>query len=400
MVALLAMAGCNGNTSTANPGSSGSSAPSPTLIGLPSLHVITPAPSVGPVTATFTATGSMTTPRETQSAVLLNDGRVLIAGGYADPGTTQGTAELYNPATGTFDKTGLMTVPRQENTATVMANGLVLLTGGENPSSGASGGINSAELYDPTIGRFRATGNMVQPRRNSTATRLNDGRVLIAGGGNTTSNLGTAELYDPSTGVFTATGPMVAGRSGATATLLPNGRVLIAGGADATGVPVASAELYDPSTDRFTATGSMATIRMYFTATLVSGGRVLVVGGDASTGPGQNQGVILSSAEIYDPATGLFTQTGSMGTLRSNHAATLLLDGRVLVAGGENITSGSGLASAEVYDPASGQFSPTTGSMTHPRFAHSATLLANGRVLIVGGFGDSASPSSAELCQI
>jgi hypothetical protein len=162
---------------------------------------------------------------------------------------------------------------------------------------------------------------------------------------------------------------------------------------------LASAEIYNPITGTFSPTGSMASTRKFFTATLLNNGRVLVAGGDASVGPGQSQAVILSVAELYDPATGKFSPTGSMTAQRRDHAATLLNDGRVLIVGGDNPNT-AGLTSAEIYDPSSGRFSPTTGSMAHPRYGQSATRLSDGRVLIVGGFGDSGSSSSAELCQV
>ena len=157
---------------------------------------------------------------------------------------------------------------------------------------------------------------------------------------------------------------MTTPREDHTATLLADGRVLITGGNDTDDHAVASAELYDPTTGTFSPTGSMATARGFHTATLLADGRVLIAGGDPAGWVADRPD---ASAEIYDPTTGTFSPTGSMATTRGFHTATLLADGRVLIAGGEN---GAGsLASAELYDPTTGTFSPT-GSMSTPRALH------------------------------
>ena len=244
---------------------------------------------------------------------------------------------------------------------------------------------------------FTSTGSMTTARWGYTATLLPDGRVLIAGGTNiigrtSSTGLASAELYDPASGTFTPTGSMTTPRVSFTATLLRDGRVLIAGGLNA-GSVLASAELYDPTRGTFTRTGSMTAPRGSFTATLLPDGRVLIAGGTRNSTNG------LASAELYDPASGTFTSTGSMTAPRASFAATLLPDGRVLIAGGTNIigrTSSTGLASAELYDPASGTFTPT-GSMIAGRIALTATLLHDGRVLIAGGFDRGSALASAEL---
>jgi N-acetylneuraminic acid mutarotase len=188
-------------------------------------------------------------------------------------------------------------------------------------------------------------------------------------------------VIDPS---WTVTGDLGTARSYHTATLLTNGKVLVAGGADNSGV-LSSAELYDPATGTWTATGSLGTVRDSHTATLLTNGKVLVVGGVNNSGS-------LSSAELYDPASGTWTATGSMGSVRFFHTATLLPNGKVLVAGGLNITS---LSSAELYDPATGSWS-TTGSLGTARRNHTATLLPSGKVLVAGGF-NGGDLSGAEL---
>jgi len=187
---------------------------------------------------------------------------------------------------------------------------------------------------------------------------------------------------------FTATGAMATARDLHTATLLPNGKVLVSGGWGAVGA-LASAELYDPATGLWSATGSLATVRVFHAATLLPNGRVLVSGGSAGVGA-------IASAELYDPVTSLWTATGSMATTRYGHTATLLPNGRVLVSGGLGTTN-TYLASAELYDPATGTWT-ATGALATARQVHTATLLPNGKVLVSGGVDTNGlSIASAEV---
>jgi hypothetical protein len=340
----------------------------------------------------------MVVQRDTTTATLLLDGRVLLAGGHSEGPRGSAwiaTAELYDPKSGSFSSTGTMTAARDACTATVLEDGHVLVAGGSNSTVS----LASAEVYDPLTGAFTQTGSMAHARVHATATRLQDGRVLIAGGGTSASETATAELYDPSSGKFSPTGSMAHGRAGAIASRLSDGRVLIGGGADDTGLPLSSAEIYDPATGKFSSTGSMASGRRFFAATSLSDGRILVAGGDASVSPGQGKGVVLSAAELYDPGSGKFSPTGFMTLERRDHTATRLQDGRVLITGGDNPNSGTGLRTAEIYDPVTGKFSPTSPSMAHLRYGHTATLLLDGRVLVAGGFGDLQASTTGEVCQ-
>jgi len=398
---VLAAAAC-GTThkdAPATPGATRSSMPSSsasrTLVPIPSRTALpTTSPSPGPAGG-FSTTGSMSTPRESNTATLLSDGRVLIAGGLDRSSTNHNSrllasAELYDPRSGTFSTTGSMSTPREGNTATLLSDGRVLMTGGFATSDYPGTPLASAELYDPRSGTFSTTGSMVSARSAHTATLLSDGRVLVAGG----LSDGSAELYDPRSGKFEPAASMVEVRYEPTATRLADGRVLIAGGL---GSPhsLASAELYDPGSGTFSPTGSMGSARLANTATLLSDGRGLIAGG------GRNCEILceaLASAELYDPRSGTFSPTGSLGTARIGHSATLLSDGEVLIAGGGNYTPV--LASAKVFSPKTGTFS-TAGSMGTARWAHTATLLSDGRVLIAGGDDSSLdSLASAELWRL
>ena len=232
------------------------------------------------------------------------------------------------------------------------------------------------------------TGNMINPRFAPAATLLPSGKVLVTGGnpGGGKSSLATAELYDPATGTWSATGSMSLAREFHTMTLLPTGKVLVAGGVDYGPAPPAIAELYDPDTGQWTKTGAMLLARLVgHTATLLPTGKVLVVGG---RGGGDNFGHPSANAELYDPATGEWHPTGALSTERTYHTATLLASGQVLVLGG---LDGNAIysASAELYDPSTGTWTPVA-PMLAARLNHTATRLRSDAVLVAGGFVPSS----------
>jgi N-acetylneuraminic acid mutarotase len=296
-----------------------------------------------------------------------------------------------------FENTGSSKSSATNRTATLLPSGKVLAAGGAIKSV-CCPTVPSAELYDPATGSWTGTASMAAAREQYTATLLPNGKVLVVGGASSTlvggrdQRLASAELYDPASGTWTATGSLANARFLHTATLLPNGNVLVAGGAIGANnnvVALASAELYDPANGTWTATGSMATARTFYTATLLGNGKVLVTGGTDKAYVGQSNTTYFASAELYDPVTGIWTATGLLNDARAGHTATLLNNGKVLVTGGYN---GAYLASAELYDPDTGSWTPT-GLLSLAREGHTATLLNDGKVFVAGGFdGNGAYP--------
>lgn len=337
----------------------------------------------------FISAGPLAAPRYGANASLLGNGSVLIAGGRGLLGATT-AAEIYESSTNSFGATGNMVGAYIVRASVRLADGRLLIAGGVDNASHAT---IDAELYNPASGTFTATGSLGTKRYAAAAALLPNGNVLIAGGIDSSGNtyLRNAEIYDHTLGTFAGTGSLVLVRAGATATALPNGKVLIAGGGDQTSV-WASAELYDPGTGTFAYSGNfMSTPRADGTATLLTSGKVLIVGGYSDT-------AFALSADIYDPATDTFTATGSLPSGRLAASAALLSDGKVLIAGGADPNNiDNSIASAELYDPATGLFS-AAASMVAARQDAPATALSGGRVLIAGGSDfDGAPLSSAEV---
>jgi N-acetylneuraminic acid mutarotase len=269
-----------------------------------------------------------------------------------------------------------MAAPRSDHTATLLPDGKVLVAGGVTGDylSGTER-VATAEVYDPASGTWSATGSMAKPRVGHTATLLPDGKVLVVGGGDGSSVLATAEVYDPASGTWSATGSMGTPRGAHHAALLLNGQVLVVGGRNDTASMLETAEVYDPASGTWSATGSMITPRRTHTVTPLPNGQVLVAGGKEGFPISLP---MLETAEVYDPASGTWSATGSMTTPRAGHTATLLPDGKVLVAGG------TPKATSEVYDPVSGHWS-TVSAMTEPRFFHTAVPLPDSKVLVFKG---------------
>jgi hypothetical protein len=348
---------------------------------------------------TFSPTGSLPNALRNAAMTVLPSNLVLVAGGI-ESSSRLTSISIYNPGSGVFSDAGDMDAPY--DTATVLDDGKVLLTGAGNFISLGSNDsvLTSAELYDPSIGGFTSTGPVLEGVSSAATVRLSDGRVLMVGGkiyNHSGAPTADAEIYDPASGAFTFTGSMSTPRYDHTATLLQNGEVLIAGGSSSsvTNAPLASAELYDPKTGSFTPIGGMTTAHANHTATLLADGRVLIAGGFNQPSTAANS--VTSIAELYSPSTETFSLTGRMQSRREFHRAIGLASGEVLIAGGDD--SFNILPSAELYDPTNGTF-VSTSAMKVPRNNFIAAMLNDGDVLVAGGltsFNEGASTAIAEL---
>ncbi len=349
---------------------------------------IVPVP-VSAATSPWQLTGKLNTARYYQSATLLPDGRVLVAGGTNGKSGALASAELYNPVMHAWSVTANMQNPRSAHTATLLANGQVLVAGGYDISGNP---VATAELYDPQTGSWKLTGSMAEGRSTQAAMLLANGKVLVAGGWaapGTSYGLASAELYDPVAGTWTTTGSMQIGRAGIPiGVTLMSGKVLVAGGGTCCPYSVTgrqTAELYDPTSGTWSSTGSMVISRWEAAGILLTNGQVLVAGG--STGSDLHP---TTESELYDPGTGTWAVTGNMVYARTFGAAGLLTDGRVLVAGGASTVSGLAAITntSEAYDPASQTWSPT-GTMHVARWVSSTAVLSDGHVLVAGGQGSN-----------
>ena len=311
----------------------------------------------------WTTTGGTSSWHARHTATLLKSGKVLVVGGYH---FTSKSVEIYDPATGTWSTTTSTIDGRAAHTATLLSGGQVLVAGGWSRST--------AEIYDPVSAKWTLTGSMSTSRRDHTATTLKSGKILVTGGVNKKK---TAELYDPGTGKWTAAQSMKTGRHYHTATLLASGKVLVAGTDDR---KIRSTELYDPASGFWSAAGNMASGRYGHIATLLPSNQVLVAGGGNSADPKSGPN---TSSELYDPASGKWTATGSTKVGRNGHAAALLPSGRVLICGGG--TKSAALKAAEIWDPATNKWA-LVESMKSMRSWHTLTLLPSGWVLAAGGY--------------
>lgn len=369
-----------------------------------------------PLTGTFSNTGAMAKPRHSFSMTALPSGRVLVAGGCQDKtcDKADASAELYDPSTGEFSLlTSTMSSVRWKHTATRLASGQVLIAGGSSGSA-TNSELATAELFDPAgAGTFTPVAAMSAARASHTATLLRNGKVLIAGGTSSGSSLQSAELYDPAGKAFAPSANLAVPRAWHTSTGLPDGTVLIAGGCNGSSCSshsLQTAERFDPAGNAGAGTfktiaANLAVARRRHSATLLPTGKVLLVAGCVIDQPCWSAD-LTRSAELFDPVTETFQITPQPDGMRRDFTATVLSSGRVLIAGGSG--GGMALKASELFDPVGLDATVTTPAAASPsgsitfskmslakgRLGQSATLLQDGKVLVVGGIPctDASNP--------
>jgi hypothetical protein len=332
--------------------------------------------------------GALATPRYEAALAALADGRVLVAGGQTrDVGTDPlSSSELFDPATREFVPAGPMGVARFAASAVTLNDGTVLVAGGD---TGYGQLTSDAEIFHPDTGRFSAAGSMHADRANAASILLPDGRVLVVGGG-LGDDATSMEIFDPETGLFTPAGRFPDWRLEYSVAYLAGGHVLIVGGKDAEQHPLAGAELFDLASQEISQVRSMSTARFGASATVLSDGRVLVAGGAAGD-------VQLASVEMFDPLTNGFTPWGSLKTARSFAQAERVSDGRVVYVGGGPKVPIELFDASTKSTEAAVQFDGPSGP--------SAVVTAAGAVLILGGYrfsgldGPSGASTAAFVCR-
>jgi hypothetical protein len=311
--------------------------------------------------------------REGHTATLLDDGRVLVAGGVAAPDGFLASAEVFDPWDRSWSRAACLRQARAGHTAIRLANGTVMVAGG----AAEGGSLASVEVYDPVDDRWSERPPMATPRALHAALRLAGGHVVCTGGADLRRvpavGLASVEIYDPALDLWTRAATMACGRAAHSATLLEGDAVLITGGGGH-GEPPQAAEVYLAGMDLWRQTLGANAAPARHSATRLVDGSVLLAGGCS--------GGAVATVRRYCPARRTFLCQAEMPGHRRSHTGTLLEDGRMLVAGGWN-GRGCALDTAQVYDPCSDAWAPA--GTTTPRAAHTATRLAGGRVLLAGG---------------
>jgi hypothetical protein len=342
---------------------------------------------------TWAPTGPLNIARDLAGKTVLRDGRVLVTGGAILPDfTTVDSAEIFDPDTLTFTMlSSKLSDPKWSHDGIRLADGRVLIMGGrtaQNPSTPGARVLTSADLFDPATNTFVPTGSMQVARRDPCSVLLDDGRVLITGGGpdvsiSTTPGLDSAEIYDPHQGTFRLVDAKMSSlRIFHAMVTLEDGRVLIAGGSEGPGFNNAlrTVEIFDPETETFSAVGDMNAPRLVPAAALLRNGRVLLEGSFNAF-----PFTIGNEAELYDPAANRFISINEpFFHNQADQYVVRLLDGTVLFPVGVNEAMQI-VTTTYLYEPESNSFQ-VTDSVLFPRKSCKSVLLPDGRAVLIGGF--------------
>lgn len=341
-----------------------------------------------------TATKSMKHARQDHSPIALDGGRIAIIGGFDGVAfATPREVEVFDPSTKTWKLASPMARGRRNHATTRLADGKVLVVGGSeldarDPNNGRWSTSDTA-VWDPKLDTWTTAKAPAEPRSQHTATLLPDGRVVIAGGKLDFGPALKAEVFDPATNAFTSGGKLVRPRIFHAAVVANNKLAIIGGtsvdwrttpnGKEESNDLLDSIEVWDAATKTWKASAKLDHARANATATVLADGRVLVVGGEDNTG-------FVAPSELCDLATNKCTSAGSLTTARTEHAAVLLADGRVLISGGSTGKQSNPdfIATIEVWSPATQKWT-VLGNLAEARNGHTATVLKDGSILIVGG---------------
>lgn len=345
----------------------------------------------------WTTTASLKTARFGHTATLLPNGKVLVVGGDSAPISEAfmptarnyvSGVEQYDPAAKTWTTTGNLHTARMGHTSTVLPNGKVLVVGGWSDPNSPR---TEVELYDTATHTAVAGPSPAILHLNHTATMLPNGKVLVVGGRANGQSAYVCELYDPASNTWIAGPTMLEPRQTHMATLLPSGKVLVLGGYGESGQSLGP-ELYDPDTNTW-ASAAKPSDRRWSTATLLHSGKVLLIPWMSMAGT--------AATEIYEPASNTWSVAAPITTSNSGHTATLLPNGNVMMIGGGDyyVKSGRSYGSevATLFDANANTWVQADKLILGSRLAHAATLLPNGSVLVVGGVMGSTAQAEAAL---
>lgn len=339
--------------------------------------------TVSGVPNTWYGRTAMSTPRNRHTATLLQNGKVLVVGGYSGS-THVASAELYDPATNSWSAAGSLAAGRKGHSATLLNDGRVLVAGGDDGNT-----LRTSQVYDPTTNSWSSPVQMQNPHWYHAAVKLPSGRVLVVGGQINNSRTNLCDIYDPATNNWASATSLSVDRSDGVVALLSDGGVIAASGSSASAL--LSSEVYSSSANGWGGGPSMSVVHRYIRDAYVTiGSEVFVFGG-------QDFNVLISTSEKLGPTTNGWATIPGLSVLRRYHTASALPDGRVVIAGGGNLSDQS-TSAVEVFDTVAGTMVPGRQVMTAARYWHTATVLSDGQLLVTGGIGTGgATLNSVEL---